>query len=201
MKTFKLRASQAGKLMTNPRAKTETISETAKTYIQEWIKEQIYGVTKVITNKYLEKGIEMEDQAIDAAISWLDLPWNCKNEDYFQDEFFTGTPDLIYPDFIIDIKNSWDCWTFPLFEDEIPTKDYFYQLQIYMHLTGRKKAKLIYILLDTPSTFSTPEIIYADVDIKYRAKVYDIDYDPKIIKELEKRVENAREYINTLNIR
>jgi hypothetical protein len=200
MKKFKLRASQSGKLMTNPRAKTETISETAKNYIQEWIKEQIYGVTKEISNKYIDKGIEMEDQAIDAAISWLDLPWNCKNEDCFQDEYFTGTPDLIYPDFIIDIKNSWDCWTFPLFEDEIPTKDYFYQLQIYMHLTGRKNAKLVYVLLDTPATFNTPEITYFDVDIKYRIKVYEIEYQPEIIQELQKRVENAREYINTLKI-
>ena len=200
MKTFKLRASQAGKLMTNARSKTETISETAKTYIQEWIKEQIYGVNKEISNKYITKGNEMEDQAIDAAISWLNLDWNMKNEEYFNDDFFQGTPDLIYPDFIIDIKNSWDCWTFPLFEEEIPTKDYFYQLQVYMHLTGRKKAKLVYVLLDTPSTFNTPEIIYCDVDIKYRIKVYEIDYDFAVIEDLQKRVINAREYINNLKL-
>jgi hypothetical protein len=100
----------------------------------------------------------------------------------------------------VDIKNSWDCWTFPLFENEIPTKDYFYQLQIYMHLTGRKKAKLVYILLDTPATFGNPEITYTDIDIKYRSKVYEIEYQPEVIEELKKRVENAREYINTLNI-
>jgi hypothetical protein len=200
MKTFKLRASQAGKLMTNARSKTETISETAKTYIQEWIKEQIYGVKKEISNKYITKGNEMEDQAIDAAISWLNLDWNMKNEEYFNDDFFQGTPDLIYPDFIVDIKNSWDCWTFPLFEEEIPTKDYFYQLQVYMHLTGRKKAKLVYVLLDTPSTFNTPEITYCDVDIKYRIKVYEIDYDFAVVEELQKRVINAREYINNLKL-
>lgn len=200
MKTFKLRASCGGKLMTNPRSKAETISETAKSYIQEWIKEQIYGVTHEISNKYIEKGVKMEDEAIEMAISWLNLPWGCKNEDFFTDEYFQGTPDLLYPDFVVDIKNSWDCWTFPLFENEIPTKDYFYQLQIYMHLTGRKKAKLVYILLDTPATFGNPEIIYDDVDVKYRSKVYEIDYQPEVIEELQKRVENAREYINTLNI-
>jgi hypothetical protein len=198
MKQFKLRASCAGKLMTDPANKKELLSKTTKTYLQEWLKEQIYGVEKEISNKYLEKGISMEDEAIDAAINWLNLPFNMKNEEYFNDEYFQGTPDLIYPDFIIDIKNSWDCWTFPLFESEIPTKDYYYQLQVYMHLTGIKKAKLVYILLDTPETKANAAITYVDVDIKYRHKVYEFDYDEEVIKELQKRVENAREYINSL---
>ena len=31
-------------------------------------------------------------------------------------------------------------FSFPLFETELPEKDYFYQAQVYMHLTGKKKA-------------------------------------------------------------
>ena len=34
MKEFKCRASAAGKLMTNPRNKSESLSETTKTFIQ-----------------------------------------------------------------------------------------------------------------------------------------------------------------------
>lgn len=33
--TFKIRASATGKLMVNPRSKSETLSETTKTYVQE----------------------------------------------------------------------------------------------------------------------------------------------------------------------
>lgn len=196
---FKCRASAAGSLMTNPRSKTEIISETTKLYLHDWIKEIIYGQKKQIDSKYISKGIEYEDMAIDKAIEWLDLPFAVKNKKKFEDEFFTGEPDLLLDDTVIDIKNSWDCWTFPLFENEIPTKGYYYQLQIYMHLTGLKKAKLVYVLLNTPETKYTPEIDYSNVDTKYRIKSYNFEYDPKVIEQIKKRVIESRDYILTIS--
>jgi hypothetical protein len=35
-----------------------------------------------------------------------------------------------------------------MFETEIPNSDYFNQLQVYMHLTGCRKASLCYTLID-----------------------------------------------------
>lgn len=200
MEQFKCRASGAGQLMTNPRSKTEDISATAKTFIQNWMKEAIYGVRKEISSKYLTKGLEQEDLAIDKAIEWLDLDFVLKNTERFTDEYFTGEPDIIIrkngkPIGIIDIKNSWDCFTFPLFEKELPTIDYFYQVQIYMHLTGAKKASVVYVLLNTPATFNTLEIDYSNVDIKKRIKRYDFEYNEEIIKDLQNRIINARKYI------
>lgn len=198
MEQFKIRASAAGILMTNPRIKNETIAKTVKTFLHDWIKESIYGQRKEISSKYVSKGLQFEDMAIDKAIEWLDLPFALKNKKRFSDEYFTGEPDLILSDMVIDIKNSWDCWTFPLFENEIPTDDYFYQVQVYMHLTGKKKASVVYVLLNTPETFNAPEIDYSNVDIKYRIKRFDFEYQPEVIEELKKRVETAREYINSL---
>lgn len=198
LSTFKCRASASGALMTNPKSKTETLSETTKTYLQTWIKEQIYGHRAQINSKYIDKGLEMEDMAIDKAIEWLDLPFALKNEKQYEDEHFTGTPDLLLSDTVVDIKNSWSWETFPLFEDEIPTKGYYYQLQIYMHLTGLKKAKLVYVLLDTPATYGNEKICYDNVDKKYRIKCYDFDYDPAVIELLQNRVIESRNYINSL---
>ena len=199
MELFKLRASCVGKITSNPKSKEALISETSKTYVEEWVKSQIYGVRKSIQNKYLEKGIEFEDQAIDKTIEWLDLGFVLKNKTRFEDEFFTGEPDLILEETVIDIKNSWDCFTFPLFENEIPTKDYFYQLQVYMHLTGKRKAKLVYVLLNTPATYNTEEIDYSNIDKKYRIKTFDIVYDECIIEDLKDRILKIRTYIETLN--
>jgi len=199
MEQFKIRASAAGILMTNPRAKNELLAKTVKTFLHDWIKEGIYGQRKEINSKYISKGLEYEDMAIDKAIEWLDLPFALKNKQRFSDDYFTGEPDLILSDTVIDIKNSWDCWTFPLFENEIPTDDYFFQVQVYMHLTVKKKASVVYVLLNTPETFNTPEINYSNVDTKYRIKRFDFDYQPEIIEELKKRVETARDYINSLN--
>ncbi len=196
---FKIRASAAGKIMTNPRAKTELISETTKSYVKEYLISEIYGIRKQINNKYISKGIWLEDEAIDKAIEWLDIPFALKNETYFEDDFFCGTPDLILDDEILDIKCSWDAFTFPLFENEIPTKDYFYQLQVYMHLTGKRKAKLVYVLLNTPDELVYEEKhSYDNMDKKYRIKTYEIEYSEDVIADLKERVTNIRTYIKTI---
>jgi len=195
MKPFKLRASSAGTLITN--GKGSLISVGGKTYLKEWVISQLYGVEKQIKSKYLDKGIMMEDQAIDFAVKMLSIDFALKNEKRFEDDYFTGEPDMILDDLIIDIKNSWDCFTFPLFESEIPNSDYFYQLQVYMHLTGKHKAKLVYILLDTPATNWDAGIMYQVPD-ELRIKTFDIEYDPTVIESLINKVIEARQYISTL---
>jgi hypothetical protein len=186
--------------MTSPRSKTETLSETTKTYLKEWLTSEIYGVQKNIQSKYLTKGVMLENEAIDRVVEWLDMPLMLKNEKHFEDNNFQGTPDLfLNDDTVIDIKCSWDCFTFPLFETEIPTTDYYYQMQVYMLLTGRTKAKLIYVLLNTPDGLSYDETFdYSNIDKKYRIKVFDIDFEHDIIEALIIRVKESRKYIKTL---
>lgn len=197
---FKIRASASGKLMTNARSKTELLSETTKTYVKEWLIEKIYGIRKEIKSKYLTKGLRMEDTAIDKAIEWLDLPFALKNETFYEDEFFCGTPDLIVDGVVYDIKCSWDAFTFPLFENEIPNKDYFYQLQVYMHLTGNKSAVLTYVLLNTPEELTYEEKHdYDNMDKKYRIKTFKIDYSEEVIADLKQRVTNVKEYLKTIS--
>ena len=199
LQNFKIRASAAGKLMTSARSKNELLSETTKTYAKEWLTEQIYGFRKEIKSKYIYKGLVMEDEAIDKAIEWLDLPFAIKNEQYFENDFIKGTPDLIVDGIVYDIKCSWDAYTFPIFETEIPNKDYFYQLQCYMHLTGCTKAVLTYVLLNTPEevVYETPQN-YDDLDKKYRIKTFEIDYDQNVIDTLIDRVKLTREFLETL---
>jgi len=199
MQTFKLRASASGKLMTSPRNKAESLSETTKSYLKEWATEQIYGFRKEIKNKYLSKGLKLEDTAIDKAIEWLDLPLVLKNEKHFEDDYFKGTPDLILNDTVYDIKCSWDAYTFPLFDEEVPTKDYFYQLQVYMWLTGCRKAVLTYVLLNTPDELTYEEkITYDHLDKKYRIKTFAFDFDQSVIESLIERVKESRNYLETL---
>jgi hypothetical protein len=193
---FKARASSAGALMVNPRSKTETLSKTTQSYLQDWAKEHIYGIRKQIKSKYIDKGLTNEDYAIDQAIKMLDLPFVLKNVESFEDDYFTGTPDIVTDTEVLDIKCSWDAFTFPLFADEIPTDDYFYQLQVYMHLTGRKSARLVYVLTDTPPELQWGEIVsYESVADKFKIKKFTVEYQPEIIAQLQQRVLAAREYI------
>ncbi len=196
---FKIRASASGKLMTKSRSKDGALSKTALSYVQDWYKEQIYGVKKNIDNKYLRKGISVEDNAIDYAATELGWLFAEKNEEYFEDSHFCGTPDVILDDTIIDIKSSWDCFTFPLFEDEIPNKDYYYQLQTYMALTGLKKAQLVYVLMDTPESIERDAVSYESVESKYRIKIFNVDYDEEVVESMRDKVQYVRDnVINTL---
>ena len=62
---MKFRASQLGKLMTSSRTKGEALSQTAKSYIIEKAKQDFYGYRSELTNKYVLKGIEQEQDSID----------------------------------------------------------------------------------------------------------------------------------------
>lgn len=195
---FRCRASALGKLMTSPRSKSEILSQTTKTYLEEWVKEQIYGIKKQINSKYLQKGLALEDTAIEFYSVAMDKDFMIKNLDNFEDDFFTGTPDCMHEGIVYDFKTSWDCFTFPLFDQE-PDMGYYYQLQVYMHLTGLKKAKLVYTLQDTPEflTYEEP-ISYAHVEDKYRVKEFDIEFDPQVIEMAKAKVIECRDYLKEL---
>ena len=207
--------------MTNSRKKGE-LSKTTQSYLDLWIKEKIYDRRKQIQSKYLDKGNMCEDESIKFISQYLGMKGLVKNEMLFTDEYMTGTPDLIIKgedlkyadsDLVIDVKNSWDFSTFPLFYDNVPNKDYYYQAQGYMNLTGAKHYKLIYTLMNTPESLVEKEYKFSDaidydefakhynydnVDNKYRIKVFDIKRDDEVIEQINQRVIECRDYIDNL---
>ena len=127
------------------------LSETCKTYLKEWIIENKYGRKKEFSSKQTEKGNITEHDGFDVIQNVLYpgvfLP---KNKQHYEDEYKSGTPDVIVNDTVIDNKSSYTIFTFPFAETEISNKDYIYQGHTYMDLTGKKKFKLCYTLNDTP---------------------------------------------------
>lgn len=224
MSALKIRASKAGVLMTDPKAaadkKAGNLSETAKTYIRElWI-EKTYGRKKDITNKYIEKGLLNEENSIDF-VSLAHNELYEKNINLFADEYFTGTPDVVTDSYVIDVKSSFDIHTYMKAE---LTDLYFYQLQVYMHLTGTGSAKLIYCLTDAPEATiqrelkqaqwqlqasALPELeeslrkqlCYQDIPLEDKVKEFEIVYQPELITTLQERVKKAREYFESLSLK
>lgn len=199
---MKFRASQLGKLMVEPRSKSEVLSETAKTYLKELAIEMVYGVSKDFSNKYTIKGVDCENESIQLVSDVLNIPFLFKNEQTYQNDWILGTPDVVISDLVIDVKTSWNLYTFPFFEKEIPNKDYFYQLQAYMWLTGIEKSKLCYCLINTPEDligYEPRELhIFDNMPIEKRVKTYDIDLDLSVIDKIKIKCENANEYFNEL---
>jgi hypothetical protein len=222
MKELLFRCSSLGKLMTEPRVKSEVLSETAKSYIQDLFKERELGIFKDFSSRYTDKGIENEDEAIQMASEVLNWEFVTKNETRFNNEWLTGEPDVLTETLLADIKCSWNGSTFPMFDDKLKNKDYFWQLQGYMMLTDMPQAELVYCLTNTPFQIVEDEVrrahwklnlIDEDLDVReavqashnfdhlpdsLRIKRFIIKRDNEAIERVKQRVEVAREYYESL---
>lgn len=127
------------------------LSKTCKQYLKEWIIEQKYGRRKEFGNKFTEKGDATEQdgfQLIQDVLFKDRAGFLPKNKTQFEDEYFTGCPDIIVV--LIDNKSSWNLFTFPIGETEIPDDGYEYQGRIYMRLTKKNIFWLCYTLNNSP---------------------------------------------------
>lgn len=219
---MKIRASQLGRIMTSPRSKSEVLSQTAKTYVQELAKEHLFGIKKVFKSRYTDKGNEVEDKAIELTEDVLGFEFLTKNDQYFENDYIKGTPDIITTSLVIDVKSSWSGDTFPFFEDELPNSDYFYQVMGYMWLTGKKNALISYCLINTPEEIVNDEIrrtawgkyeiepseetirevmalhSFDHIPKDRRVKAFHVEFNEGVVNEMKTRIEHCRTYFNEL---
>lgn len=220
---IQIRCSGLGKIMTSPRIKGEVLSETAKTFIEDLFREREFGIYKDISSRYTDKGIQMEDEAIQLAgnvLGW-ELDVN-KNEERLKNEWITGIPDINTETLLADIKCSWSGSTFPFFEEELSNKDYYWQLQGYMMLTGHLQAELVYCLMNTPQLIVEDEIrrthwklnlLEESLDVRDAIQMqHNFDHIPENLRikrfivegsieaenKIKEKVEQANEYYESL---
>lgn len=220
---FKIRCSQIGNIMTEPKSKIAKekgyLSETAKTYCDLWIKEHLFNRKYEFSSKYTQKGNIVEDNSIDFIADQLGIGFAIKNEKFFENDFLTGTPDIILSDLVIDAKNSWSWDTFPILYDFIPNTDYYWQGQGYMDLTKRMNYKIVYVLSDTPINLIEKEaykysidngygaydedilssfikkMTYPDIPNDIKIKAFEFKYNKEDVDRIYRQVEKCRNYI------
>jgi len=221
---MKIRCSAIGKIMTSPKLKGEALSQTTKTYLQELAITEVYGIRKEFSSRYTDKGNEVEELSIALCNDVLETGFLYKNEEHFTNDWITGTPDVNTNEILLDVKSSWDATTFPFFDTELKNKDYFYQLQGYMWLTGKTEALLCYCLIDTPLQIVEDEIrrehwkqslieensdlrafveskhTFAHIPKEKRLKTFKIAKNDVVIEAIKTRIEECREYYNQLLI-
>ena len=213
---LKIRASQVGKIMTSSRSKGDVLSKTAKSYLEQLAKEELLGVRTEFSSKYTDKGNIVEDDAIALVEKVNEWDFLYKNEEHFSNDYVTGTPDVLTEDVLLDVKSSWNVDTFPMFDKELKNKDYYYQLQAYMWLTGHTESYLCYCLVDTPKFIIKAEVRklhkprYSDIKaiiLKHkfnadteerRVKTFKVEFDEDAIMQIIDRVDLCRIYYNNL---
>jgi len=217
-----VRCSSLGKLMTESRSKSEVLSETAKTYIQDVFKEKELGIYKDFSSRYTDKGIQMEDEAIQFASEVLKWDFVVKNTERFNNEWLTGEPDICTDNLLADIKCSWNGSTFPMFDSTLKNKDYYWQLQGYMMLTGHDTSELVYCLMNTPFEIVEDEVrrehwklhlIEEDLDVReavqqthnfdqipseLRVKRFIVQKDEQAFEKIKEKCKLANDYYQQL---
>jgi len=155
------RCSSWGAVFSDPQTKAAKeagkLSVTAKKETFARYQAQFYGRQKFMSNKYVEKGLGVEEDSI-TLYSRVSKVFLKKNEERLTNDYLTGLPDIyIGPsireaEVVIDIKSSWDVFTFGnAIIDEVD-RGYYAQGQGYMALTGAKEFRLVYCLVNTPET-------------------------------------------------
>jgi hypothetical protein len=151
-----------------------------------------------------------------------------------KNDFIKGTPDtfdgaeiITKAETIIDVKSSWDIFTFFKTFTKNMNKDYWWQLQGYMALTGATNSILAYCLVDTPEMLINDEkrrlmykmgaisdenedfmaackeidfsMRYEDIPLKNRLNEFSIARDEEAIQKIYINVAKAREFISKLD--
>lgn len=219
----KIHASSVGKIMTDPRAKSETLSKTCKSHLLEVAIEQLFHRKKEVFNKAILKGLQVEEDSL-TLYSLVKMKAFFKNKEQLSNDFITGTPDIITDYSVTDIKSSYDIFTFFNNRDESElNQNYYWQLQSYMALTGRRVSTLAYCLVNTPELIINDEkrklmwkMNVSDTDESFEAACDELDklmiYDdvPQALRVIEitiprndtdieriyERVKQCREYMN-----
>ena len=215
---YKFRCSRLGDLMTDPRAKKDILAQTTISYLDEIFIYETTGREKDISNKYMEKGLLVEEDSI-SLLTQVTKRFYVKNKEKYENEYVKGTPDIV-ENVIIDIKSSWDLWTFAKAE---VSKNYYWQLMGYMWLTGRTESLLYYCLVDAPDKLLQDELrklswkmfmidpidplyveaeekvkknmIFDDINPEHKVKKFEVKYNEWDIEALKKRIGECREYL------
>lgn len=219
--------SSIGSLMTDPRSKSDGLSETCKAELMKiWIAET-YGRIDDIENKYLMKGTMTEEDGI-TLYSEVKEELFFKNKERFNNEFITGEPDIIKDRRVKDIKSCWSIHTFFAKLHKPEHKGYKYQLNGYAEIIpgGVDGMDLVYVLVNNPDVLiqqekdrlrykmgiidpdANPEYLEACAHIEKNSLFDDIPKDKRYIEfEIERmdmepvytRLKECRNFLNSLN--
>jgi hypothetical protein len=175
-----------------------TLSSGAKTVLNDMAKEYLYGYNNVVSSKYTQKGIIVEDQSI-ALYNELFFTSHRKNTVRTVNAWLTGEPDIDTGEEIIDIKSSWSMATFPELPEDGHKPEYEWQVRGYMMLRNRERAKVAYCLVDTPEEligYENPELHQMDrLPLEMRVTIVEYQRDPLLEQRIIRKVEASRSYV------
>lgn len=194
----KFRASSWGGLLAESKDKKEPVGKTAAAELIKIYNYEKYGRKKDITTPQMDKGKSVEGDSIEIFGRVEGIQFT-KNDEKFENEWFTGHPDIIHENSVYDIKSSWELDTFIPKLLETIDRGYEAQLNCYYDLTGAQGGAIVYCLADCPPEVllgekrkllyqmnviseESPEYIRESINLENRLTFPDIDLRERVIK-------------------
>jgi len=167
------------------------LSTTCKKRLVKVYAKAFHDREEDITSKYLEKGIEVEEDSL-TTYSRVKKKFFKKNEINLTNKFVSGTPDffdgptddIMDAEEVIDIKSSWSLITFLNAKmDKKTNADYEWQGHTYLGLLKKaKRFRLAYVLSNSPAKNSLDE----KRKLQFMLGVIDPEVDPEYIRLCQK---------------
>jgi len=190
--------------MGTPRKKGESLTDTAKSYIRQLVKEKVFNYSSYFETKHTEKGTFVEDDSIKLLNSVLFTEYT-KNETRLKNEYISGECDINGDDIIIDIKSSWNKDTFPATTEEaqkaVKKSGYDWQGVGYMWLYNKPFFSVAYCLVNTPDFLLEYENnikahLVDDIPPEYRVTIVNYKRDQEKEQAIIEKVKACREFAN-----
>lgn len=200
MTGYLFRCSSIGKLMTEPRTKSEgPLSIGAKTYIRSLAAQEIFGVEFEVTSKEMEKGLEVEPESI-ALLNRVRGLSLVKNTERKSNDWITGEADLFHVPRRRghDLKSSWSLATFPITVADCEDRLYEWQMRGYMALWDADEWEVNYAMVDTPERLMRFEPFQlhsvSHIPEHMRLTTWLVKRDAEKESAMWEKVRHAREY-------
>lgn len=201
------RAHMVGKLMTEPRSKSEgPLSIGAKTAIRDIAAQHILGIEFEISGKELAKGIECEPDS-NALLNRVMRRSLVKNTERRTNGLWSGECDLFDAERAegFDLKTAWSAASFPIVAEDIGGSQralYEWQCRAYMALWNADRWHVAYALVNTPEHligYEPQSMHFFDhIPEHMRLTVWTVERDLTLEAQLREKVMAARDYFNRI---
>jgi hypothetical protein len=198
-----------------------SLSVGAKSLVKEMVRKVKHKApSKFSGSRETRKGHLVEEDAIKFLMQQEFISVE-KNDIRFTNSWITGEPDVITKDCVKDTKCPFSYWSMEYFADDIESKSldagYDWQQLGYLWLLRENNdyapvfidnAELKYVLMPTPSEClgkNDDEYLHVDYVLEMnprdRITTYPIKYDQSKIELIKIKIEAARNYAKTLELK
>lgn len=198
------------------------LSDTCKVHLCDIYTAVKYNRTEDIRSKYMEKGINVEEDSI-TLYSLITREFHKKNKERRYNDWIEGELDFHNSEKLVDTKSNWSIFQFNRVAARPIKEHYWWQLDGYMDLWNLPRAELAYCLINTPTKLIESEKkkllydflgseeeyreacleierlhTYDDIPDKEKIRIFQVTRDEERIERIHRRVEECREFLNNL---